>query len=37
MIIPETYFTVHEELMLLLYSVIYGAAAGVLYDLFRTL
>ncbi|MBR4022758.1 MAG: spore cortex biosynthesis protein YabQ [Ruminococcus sp.] len=37
MIIPETYFTVHEELMLLLYSVIFGAAAGVLYDLFRTL
>ncbi len=35
--IPETYFTVEEQLMLFLYSCLCGAAAGVLYDVFRTL
>lgn len=35
--IPETFFTVNQELVLFLLSCIFGAAYGVLYDIFRTL
>mgnify|MGYP002545496206 CR=1 FL=1 len=36
-IIPETYFTVHEQLTLFGASCLLGAALGVIYDAFRAL
>lgn len=36
MIIPETYFTVSEELRLFGLSCLFGAALGVVWDIFRT-
>ena len=36
MIIPETYFTVSEELRLFGLSCLFGAALGVVWDVFRT-
>ncbi len=35
--IPETYFTVAEELWLFIYSVIFGVLSGIVYDVFRAL
>ncbi|MCD7812060.1 MAG: spore cortex biosynthesis protein YabQ [Ruminococcus sp.] len=35
--IPETFFTVHEQLLLFGISCLFGAALGVFYDVFRTL
>lgn len=35
--VPETYFTVNQELMLFLYSVGMGVLLGMLYDIFRAL
>ena len=35
--VPETYFTISEELVLFLYSVIFGALLGAIYDFFRAL
>ena len=35
--VPETFFTVSEELELFLMSCVLGTAAGLFYDLFRTL
>ena len=37
MTIPETFFTVHEQLILFGISCICGAALGIVYDVFRTL
>lgn len=37
MIIPETFFTVHEHLILFGLSCLFGAALGVFYDIFRAL
>ena len=35
--VPETFFTVHEELILFGFSCLFGAALGVCYDVFRAL
>lgn len=35
--IPETFFTVHEQLILFGLSCVFGAVLGVCYDVFRTL
>ena len=35
--VPETFFTVHEELILFGLSCLFGAALGVCYDVFRSL
>ena len=35
--VPETFFTVHEELILFGLSCLFGAALGVCYDVFRAL
>jgi spore cortex biosynthesis protein YabQ len=35
--VPETFFSVHEQLMLFLLSCICGGVVGVFYDIFRTL
>lgn len=37
MIIPETFFSIQEELVLFLLSCLAGAFIGVFYDIFRTL
>ncbi len=35
--VPETYFTINQELLLLLYSVGFGLIFGVMYDVFRAI
>lgn len=35
--VPETYFTVNQELVLLFYSVVLGVLIGVIYDMFRAI
>lgn len=37
MIIPDTYLTVHEELILLFASAVLGCVLGVVFDIFRAL
>lgn len=35
--VPETFFSVHEQLLLFGLSCVFGAALGIFYDVFRTL
>lgn len=35
--VPETYFTIGEELWLFFYSMIFGVLSGVFYDVFRAI